>query len=159
VRIASPVITSGPVLGTLAELADRPGADVAGVVDGPQVRTVFGQWAGNPPSRWKIPLLAKTLGDLDFSAKPSTPWTPDSKLHDFMHCKLTVADDTVFLGSFNLSRSGEQNAENMLEIRDAALAERLAGFVDEIRGRYPEAQIPAQSRSSTSSGSDAASST
>ena len=35
-----------------------------------------------------------------------------------MHAKLTVADDTVFLGSFNLSRSGEQNAENMLEIRD-----------------------------------------
>ena len=59
-----------------------------------------------------------------------------------MHCKLTVADDTVFLGSFNLSRSGEQNAENMLELRDAGLADRMAAFIDEIRGRYPEARGP-----------------
>ena len=56
---------------------------------------------------------------LPFSGKRSTPWAPDS-VHDFMHAKVTVADDTVFVGSFNLSRSGEMNAENVLEIRDAA---------------------------------------
>jgi phosphatidylserine/phosphatidylglycerophosphate/cardiolipin synthase-like enzyme len=54
-----------------------------------------------------------------------------------MHAKVTVADDTVFVGSFNLSRSGEMNAENVLEIEDAEIAERLAGFVDEVRARYP----------------------
>jgi phosphatidylserine/phosphatidylglycerophosphate/cardiolipin synthase-like enzyme len=54
-----------------------------------------------------------------------------------MHAKLVVADDVVFTGSFNLSHSGEKNAENVLEIRDADLAERLAGYVDEIRARYP----------------------
>ena len=54
-----------------------------------------------------------------------------------MHAKLTVIDDMVFTGSYNLSRSGEQNAENVLEIEDAALAERLAAFVDEVRARYP----------------------
>lgn len=139
VRIASPVITSGPVLGTLNELANRDGADVAGVVDGPQVATVFEQWAENGQSAWKIPLLERALTELPFAAKPSTPWRPDGGVHDFMHAKCTVADDTVFLGSFNLSRSGEHNAENMLELRDAALAERLAGFVDEIRARYPAA--------------------
>jgi hypothetical protein len=48
-----------------------------------------------------------------------------------MHAKVTVADDVVFVGSFNLSHSGEQNAENVLEIHDPALAERLAGFVDD----------------------------
>jgi phosphatidylserine/phosphatidylglycerophosphate/cardiolipin synthase-like enzyme len=58
-------------------------------------------------------------------------------VHDYMHAKVTVADDTVFLGSFNLSRSGEENAENVLEIADAALAERLAGWIDELRARYP----------------------
>jgi hypothetical protein len=42
-----------------------------------------------------------------------------------------------FIGSFNLSHSGETNAENVLEIADAALAERMAGFVDSIRVRYP----------------------
>ena len=53
-----------------------------------------------------------------------------------MHAKLTVADDTVFAGSFNLSRSGERNAENVLEIEDAELADRLVAFVDEVRARY-----------------------
>jgi phosphatidylserine/phosphatidylglycerophosphate/cardiolipin synthase-like enzyme len=151
VRVASPVITSGPVLGTLAELADKGGRDVAGVVDGPQTETVFHQWAENGHTAWKIPLLAAILGKLPFSAKPSTPWTPDLTVHDFMHCKLTVADDVVFLGSFNLSRSGEQNAESVLEIRDPALADRLAKFVDAVRARYPGAQSPAQSLSITSS--------
>ena len=54
-----------------------------------------------------------------------------------MHAKLTVADDTVFLGSYNLSRSGERNAENVLEIEDPELAERMAAYVDEVRRRYP----------------------
>ncbi len=151
VRIASPVITSGPILGTLAELADRGGRDIAGVVDGPQTETVFQQWRENGHSAWKIPLLAATLSRLPFSAKPSTPWTPELAVHDFMHAKVTIADDVIFLGSFNLSRSGEQNAESVLEIHDAALAERLAAFVDEVRGRYPAAETPASSRDITSS--------
>jgi phosphatidylserine/phosphatidylglycerophosphate/cardiolipin synthase-like enzyme len=151
VRIASPVITSGPILGTLAELADKGGRDIAGVVDGPQTETVFHQWSENGHTAWKIPLLAATLSKLPFSAKPSTPWTPDSKVHDFMHAKVTVADDVVFVGSFNLSRSGEQNAESVLEIHDAAIADRLAKFVDDARGRYPAAESPASSRPMTSS--------
>jgi phosphatidylserine/phosphatidylglycerophosphate/cardiolipin synthase-like enzyme len=151
VRIASPVITSGPILGTLAELADKGGRDIAGVIDGPQTETVFRQWADNGHSAWKIPLLAAVLAKLPFSAKPSTPWTPELIVHDFMHAKLTVADDVAFLGSFNLSRSGEQNAESVLEIHDPSLAERLASFVDEVRGRYPAAQIPARSLDMTSS--------
>jgi phosphatidylserine/phosphatidylglycerophosphate/cardiolipin synthase-like enzyme len=151
VRIASPVITSGPILGTLAELADKGGRDIAGVVDGPQTKTVFHQWAENGHTAWKIPLLAATLAKLPFSAKPSTPWTPDLAVHDFMHAKITVADDIVFLGSFNLSRSGEDNAESVLEIHDPSLAERMARFVDEVRGRYPAAEIPESSRDMTSS--------
>jgi phosphatidylserine/phosphatidylglycerophosphate/cardiolipin synthase-like enzyme len=151
VRIASPVITSGPILGTLAELADKGGRDIAGVVDGPQTATVFHQWAENGHTAWKIPLLAAVLSKLPFSAKPSTPWTPDLDVHDFMHCKLAVADDVAFLGSFNLSRSGEENAESVLEIRDPDQADRLAGFIDGIRKRYPGAQIPPQSLTITSS--------
>jgi phosphatidylserine/phosphatidylglycerophosphate/cardiolipin synthase-like enzyme len=58
-----------------------------------------------------------------------------------MHAKVTICDDTVFLGSFNLSRSGEMNAENVLEIHDPALAERLAGYVDGVRSTYPAVQI------------------
>ena len=58
-----------------------------------------------------------------------------------MHAKVTIADDTVFVGSFNLSRSGEQNAENVLEIEDAGLADRLAAFVDLVRGPYPSVDL------------------
>jgi phosphatidylserine/phosphatidylglycerophosphate/cardiolipin synthase-like enzyme len=48
----------------------------------------------------------------------------------------------VFAGSFNLSRSGEQNAENVLEVHDAALADELAAFVDSIRERYDPMPAP-----------------
>jgi phosphatidylserine/phosphatidylglycerophosphate/cardiolipin synthase-like enzyme len=50
---------------------------------------------------------------------------------------VTIADDVVFTGSFNLSRSGERNSEDVLEIHDADLADRLASYVDEVRALYP----------------------
>ena len=152
IRIASPVITSAPILSTLAERGARGDVDIAGVVDEPQIDTVFGQWKQTPQSAWKIPLLAAVLDQLPFSGKQSTPWGP-GKVHDYMHAKVSVADDTVFLGSFNLSRSGEQNAENVLELRDPGLAERMAAFVDEVRGRYPETSVPAQAIETISAGS------
>jgi phosphatidylserine/phosphatidylglycerophosphate/cardiolipin synthase-like enzyme len=152
IRIASPVITSAPILSTLAERAAKGDVDIAGVVDEPQTDMVFSQWASTPQSAWKIPLLAAVLDQLPFSGKQSTPWGP-ATIHDYMHAKVSVADDTVFLGSFNLSRSGEQNAENVLEIRDHAIADRMAAFVDQVRGRYPATSVPAQAIETTSAGS------
>ena len=141
VRIASPVLTSGPILATLVEVVGEKRCDVAGVVDDTQVDQVFWQWKTNGVSEWKIPLLRRVLEGAPFSGKVSTPWSPET-VHDFMHAKVVVADDTSFVGSFNFSRSGERNAENVLEIRDRAIADRLADFVDEIRGRYPPASPP-----------------
>jgi hypothetical protein len=71
------VITTAPVLATLAQLVSEGEADVAGCIDEPQVRGVI------------------------------------------------------------YTRSGELSAENMLEIEDAALADRFAAYVDSVRGRYP----------------------
>jgi phosphatidylserine/phosphatidylglycerophosphate/cardiolipin synthase-like enzyme len=136
IRMASPVITAGPILGTLAQVAAERRVDLRGVVDQTQMEQVVYQWRTNGRSAWKIPILASVLDHADFRGKLSTRWTPES-IHDFMHAKVTVADDLVFAGSFNLSRSGEQNAENVLELRDPDLAERLAGFIDEVRERYP----------------------
>jgi phosphatidylserine/phosphatidylglycerophosphate/cardiolipin synthase-like enzyme len=141
IRIASPVLTSGPILGTLVEVVKERRCDVAGVIDDTQVDEVFHQWRTNGVSEWKIPLLRAVLEGAAFSGKTSTKWTPTS-LHDFMHAKLVVADDIVFVGSFNFSRSGERNAENVLEIHDAGTADGLAAFVDEVRGRYPKATPP-----------------
>ena len=141
VRIASPVITAGPVLGTLAEVAAEARVDLRGVVDRTQMDGVVYQWRTNGRSAWKIPILGSVLSHAEFSGKMSIPWTPES-VHDFMHAKVTVCDDTVFAGSFNLSRSGEQNAENVVELHDPALAERLAGFIDDVRARYPRMPVP-----------------
>jgi len=152
VRIASPVITSGPILATLAELATGTELDIAGVIDEPQSDAVFKQWEANGNSTWKVPLLARALSALPFSGKRSTPWSPGT-VHDFMHAKATVADDAVFVGSFNLSRSGEENAENVLELRGADLAERLAAFVDAVRGRYPATSVPERAMATISAGS------
>jgi phosphatidylserine/phosphatidylglycerophosphate/cardiolipin synthase-like enzyme len=136
VRICSPVITAAPVLATLAQLASEGKLDIAGCVDGPQVRGVIYQWGENGNVSWKLPLLERALA-APFSGKPSTPWEPEGTPHDFMHAKVTIADDIVFSGSFNLSRSGEQNAEDVLEIHDPELADRLASYVDEVRALYP----------------------
>jgi phosphatidylserine/phosphatidylglycerophosphate/cardiolipin synthase-like enzyme len=143
VRIASPVLTSGPILGTLVEVVNEDRSDLAGVVDDTQVDQVFDQWKTNGVSEWKIPLLRRVIEGAPWSGKVSIPWTPES-VHDYMHAKVVVADDTSFVGSFNLSRSGERNAENVVEIRDAALADRLAAYVDAVRARYPAASPPGE---------------
>jgi phosphatidylserine/phosphatidylglycerophosphate/cardiolipin synthase-like enzyme len=141
VRIASPVLTAGAVLGTLAEVAAERRVDLGGVVDRTQMEQVVYQWRTNGHSAWKIPILASVLTNADFKGKRSTQYSPETP-HDFMHAKVTVADDTVFAGSFNLSRSGEMNAENVVEVHDAELAEQLAGFIDEIRERYEAMPAP-----------------
>jgi len=140
VRIASPVISSAPILGTLAQVASDGKVDLAGVVDATQIAEVLEQWHENGNAEWKAPLLRTALTRAPFSGKVTTPYAPGS-VHDYMHAKVTVADDTVFVGSFNLSHSGELNAENVLELTDPKLAERLAGFVDEVRGRYPPVAV------------------
>jgi phosphatidylserine/phosphatidylglycerophosphate/cardiolipin synthase-like enzyme len=133
VRICSPVLTVAPVLAALCERVDD--LDIAGCLDRPQIEGVIHQWHEDGNAAWKLPLLERALA-APFSAKPSTPYGT-GPVRDFMHAKLTVVDDVVFTGSFNLSRSGEQNAENVLEIEDAALADRMAAYVDQVQARYP----------------------
>ena len=141
VRVASPVITTSPILAMLAHVVSEGRLDVAGVVDGTQMEQVFGQWQENGNAAWKLPLIRRVFERAPFSGKPSTPYAPDT-VHDYMHAKVTVCDDLTFIGSFNLSHSGEQNAENVLEIRDAAVADRMVAFIDEVRARYPKAPLP-----------------
>jgi phosphatidylserine/phosphatidylglycerophosphate/cardiolipin synthase-like enzyme len=140
IRICSPVLTAAPVLATLAQVIADGKVDVAGAVDQTQIEEVQAQWGPTGVASWKLPLLLQIVTSGRFAGKRSTPWGPET-VHDYMHAKVTVADDVVFLGSFNLSHSGEQNAENVLEIHDPALAERLATFVDGVRARYPVAYL------------------
>jgi phosphatidylserine/phosphatidylglycerophosphate/cardiolipin synthase-like enzyme len=142
VRIASPVLTAAPVLAALNQALSEGVIDAAGVSDATQVAQVFEQWRTNEHSMWKAPLLGRVLSGLPWTGKVSTPYAPGA-VHDYMHAKVTIADDVVFIGSFNLSRSGEENAENVVEIVDAELAERMAAFVDVVRALYGPIAVPA----------------
>jgi phosphatidylserine/phosphatidylglycerophosphate/cardiolipin synthase-like enzyme len=137
IRICSPVLTTPPVVGALAGAVVAGRVDVAGCVDGPQARQAAHQWSLSR-GHWKVPLLERLAGH--FSAKASTPYGAGT-VHDFMHAKVTVCDNTAFVGSFNLSRSGERNAENMIELEDAGLADTLAAFVDGVRARYAPLEL------------------
>jgi phosphatidylserine/phosphatidylglycerophosphate/cardiolipin synthase-like enzyme len=140
VRICSPLITTGPVLGTLAQVIADGTVDVAGCVDATQVREVIQQWRANLNVSWKLPLLQQVMAG-PFTGKVSTPYG-DGTVHDFMHAKVCVCDDTTFVGSYNLSRSGERNAENVLEIKDARIAGELAAFIDVVRSKYGPVVLP-----------------
>jgi phosphatidylserine/phosphatidylglycerophosphate/cardiolipin synthase-like enzyme len=141
IRIASPVLTAGAILGTLVEVVNEHRCDVVGIIDDTQVDEVFHQWQTNGVSAWKVPLLRTILEGGTFAGKVSTPWSPTSR-HDFMHAKLIVCDDVAFVGSFNFSRSGENNAESVLEIHDATVADTLAAYVETLVARYPAATPP-----------------
>lgn len=141
VRIASPVLTSGPILATLSEVLAEKRVEVLGVCDWTQLHAVFGQWKANPGSQWKMPLLAQVLEGAEFTGKRSTPYAP-GRVHDYMHAKVTVTDDVTFIGSFNLSRSGEMNAENVLEIHNPVIADHVAAYIDHVRSLYPDVDPP-----------------
>ncbi len=144
-RILSPVITSGAVLGTLAEFAGRASFDLVGAYDATQMHEVVHQWQGWAPNHWKIAAWDAIRPRL--AGKVSTPWSAAGGVHDFMHAKITVkitvADGEVLTGSYNLSHGGEENAENLLHIRDGALADRFSAFVEGVAQRYgATAQLP-----------------
>ena len=132
-RICSPVLTSGPVLGSLAEVPAS--IDTRIVYDRTQMAEVLRQWGEQPQSSWKGPAFQKAMARLPTASKVSTPYG-EGTVHDFMHAKVVVADDVVLTGSYNISHSGEMNAENVVEIHNRALADDLAAAADEIFERY-----------------------
>ena len=66
-----------------------------------------------------------------------------ARLH---HAKLVVCDDWVLTGSYTCSHSGELNAENLLDIRDAELADACAAFCEQVHARYMAAAPPVGSQ-------------
>jgi phosphatidylserine/phosphatidylglycerophosphate/cardiolipin synthase-like enzyme len=132
-KICSMLLTSGGILGAIGDLLHRGRlAEYGGLYDRTQMESVFAQWQGTP-AEWKIPLFGQVAQGL--AGKRSTPYTPGSP-HDFMHNKVVVADDTVITGSYNLSHSATENAENVLILHDPALAEHYNDYIDSLVKRY-----------------------
>src|SRR5689334_11972326 len=103
VTLAFVVLTSGHILGALGDLM-HVGIPIDGVYDRTQMEGVFYQWQQVPHNGWKIPAFEALVQYGHLAGKQSTPWTPTS-VHDFMHNKIMVVDDTVITGSYNFSRN------------------------------------------------------
>jgi phosphatidylserine/phosphatidylglycerophosphate/cardiolipin synthase-like enzyme len=135
VRICSLLINSGTLISELGNLLRAGRVAVDGIYDRTQMEEVYVQWQTVPSNRWKIPALHDIIARAGLVGKNSTPYTPTSH-HDFMHNKVLVIDDTVITGSYNFSRSAQFNAENILFIESAPLAEAYSAYIDHLKSKY-----------------------
>src|SRR5437868_5943819 len=135
VRICSLLINSGTLISELGNLLKRGNVKLDGIYDRTQMEDVYKQWQEVPSNRWKIPALREIVVHAGLVGKNSTPYTPTS-VHDFMHNKVLVIDDTVITGSYNFSRSAQFNAENILFIDSAPLAETYSHYIDHLIQKY-----------------------
>jgi phosphatidylserine/phosphatidylglycerophosphate/cardiolipin synthase-like enzyme len=137
INICSPVLTSAEVLKALVARieANTMPAGTTIAIDGPQMHGAISQWNHNDRASWKVPLAETVLHSGLVAEKPSTPYAPGTT-HDYMHAKMVVCDNVVMTGSFNCSHSGEMNAENVLEVDNAAFADQCVGFVTGVHARY-----------------------
>jgi phosphatidylserine/phosphatidylglycerophosphate/cardiolipin synthase-like enzyme len=138
-RVASVVLSSGPILAALSEAIDR-GIPLEGLYDGPQMDQVERQWRAAHVGADKVNTWEKVAQRL--VRKDSIPFEshkPDQP-HNFMHNKLVLADNKVIMGSFNLSNHAMGNAENVLLIKDEALAQQYAAYLTALIAEYRGSQ-------------------
>src|SRR5437660_7156424 len=135
VRICSLLINSGTLIAELGNLLRAGRVAVDGIYDRTQMADVYRQSQEVPSNRWKIGALQEIVARAGLVGKNSTPCTPTST-HDFMHNKVLVIDDAVITGSYNFSRSAEFNAENILLIDSAPLAETYSAYIDRLIQKY-----------------------
>jgi phosphatidylserine/phosphatidylglycerophosphate/cardiolipin synthase-like enzyme len=135
VRICSLLINSGTLIGELGNLLRRGSVKVDGIYDRTQMEQVYVQWQEVAQNRWKISALKEIIVRAGLVGKDSAPYTPTGP-HNFMHNKVLVIDDTVITGSYNFSRSAQFNAENILFIESAPLAEAYSAYIDHLIEKY-----------------------
>ncbi len=134
IKLASMLLASRPVLQILQRVRQMGQvAEFDGVYDATQMEQTIQNWQTVLHNNDLIPLFGQVTQGL--AAKHSDPYTPTSK-HNFMHNKVVVVDDAVFTGSYNLSHSATQNAENALIIHDPALAALYSDYIDKLVAQY-----------------------
>jgi phosphatidylserine/phosphatidylglycerophosphate/cardiolipin synthase-like enzyme len=132
------LLNSGNLLNALRDLLAGGNVTVDGVYDRTQMAEVLVQWRGIPHNHWKIAVFKEIVARAGLAGKNSTPFTPTS-VHDFLHDKILVVDDTVITGSYNFSRSAELNAENILFIDSRPLAAEYSAYIDHLIAKYGSA--------------------
>jgi phosphatidylserine/phosphatidylglycerophosphate/cardiolipin synthase-like enzyme len=141
VRICSLLINSGTLIAELGNLLRAGRVAVDGIYDRTQMAEVYVQWQEVPSNRWKVGALKDIITRAGLVGKNSTPYTPTGR-HDFMHNKVLVIDDTVITGSYNFSRSAQFNAENILFIESAPLADAYSVYIDHLKQKYAPTAAP-----------------
>ncbi len=141
VRVWSMLLNSGALIAALGDLLAAGNVPVSGIYDRTQMVSVLTQWQDVPHNVWKIGAIRQIVARAGLIGKNSTPYRPDT-IHDFMHAKVLVVDDTVITGSYNFSRSAEFNAENLLVLENAALADLYSAFVDHLMTKYAAGNQP-----------------
>lgn len=135
VTIASVVLSSGHILGALADAASR-GLPLWGIVDVAQMSGILTRWRGTATSAWKAETFEALVEYGRLHGKRSARYSPGGP-HDYMHNKVIVVDDTVITGSYNFSVNAQLNAENILFIESPALARTYRAYIAGLVRRYP----------------------
>ncbi len=141
-RVAS-MVTSSPAILTALKGRIDAGIDFAGVYDEGETQGVLSQWKKSATGAAKVALAEAVLAKM--VAKDSQRFNPSAtdSAHNFMHDKIVVADDTLVTGSFNFSANAAHNAENVLAIQNADLADAYGGYIDGLVARYRGSTPPA----------------
>jgi phosphatidylserine/phosphatidylglycerophosphate/cardiolipin synthase-like enzyme len=135
VRLCTMLINSSALIAALTDLLNFGRVPVDGVYDRTQMQGVYQDWQQVRHNRWKIGAVEHIIAAAHLVGKDSTPYSPTS-VHDFMHNKVLLVDDTVITGSYNFSRSAELNAENIVFIESPALAEAYSAYIDHLEQKY-----------------------
>ena len=135
VRVCSMLLNASSLLKALGAVLREGRVPVSGIYDCTQQEGVLEQWRDVPHNRWKIGAIREIVAAAGLVGKCSFPYRPDAP-HDFMHNKILVVDDTVITGSYNFSRSAEQNAENLLLLTSRPLADGYSAYIDRLMAKY-----------------------
>ena len=137
VTVAAAVLSSGRILGALVDAAER-GIALSGIVDLAQMDGILDRWRATPASAWKADTFDALVRYGRLHGKRSGHASP-AGLHDYMHNKVIVVDDTVITGSYNYSVNAQLNAENILFIESPSLALAYRAYIQRLLRRYPPA--------------------
>ena len=146
--VASMVISSGKILRSIGH-AMTDVQEVGGIYDAGSMAGVEHAWSRAKKAGVEH-ASAKTKLDSFSSAEKLDMWMKlkphlvakksikfqDNLPHNFMHDKVAVADDTVVTGSFNFSNNAMKNAENILVIKNQALADQYVDYIKGLLERY-----------------------
>ena len=132
IYVSCMVITSATIMAAMQDAIDG-GVQIKGIYDRTQMDSALRQIAQNPHGGARVALFHQVTEG--FSSKASTPYSPTS-IHDYMHNKVVVVDNTVTTGSFNFSRNATFNAENHLSITNQQIADDYVAYIEHLITRY-----------------------